>query len=270
MGGVGHDCWQSGMWTKLLVVQLQVHPIVDLVVFQGNVVLQIWGLAGLAMWTTRITINLHLRKRTPGYKVAHFLVFNTRFTLKMVYHFFSTILSHLKIKAGQKQSIFSTLKMRSSELVLGASLCSDQFLQVSNCVVLVAFDAHLLTILISNYWLSDKYIHTFFPNLSLQVISIILVQRFLKNSCWFVNSWGNSHKYNSHKYNWTVPVACVSKITGRKGESWIGFSDFCIILCFCSCSKIEGVSGRQPDLGKSLGKVLWRQHLGLLQAIQRR
>ena len=37
----------------------------------------------------------------------------------------------------------------------------------------------------------------------------------------------------------------------------------------CSCLKIEGVSGRQPDLGKSLGKVLRRQHFCLLQAIQR-
>ena len=43
-------------------------------------------------------------------------------------------------------------------------------------------------------------------------------------------------------------------------------------IMFCTahfCSKIEGVSSRQPDLGKSLGKVLGWQHLGLLQAIQR-
>ena len=34
------------MRTKLLIVELQIHPVVDLVVFQGNVVLQIRGIAG--------------------------------------------------------------------------------------------------------------------------------------------------------------------------------------------------------------------------------
>ena len=54
MGELGnHDGdKQGGMRTQLLVVQFQIHPIVDLVVFQSNVVLQIAG--GVLVWKYRI------------------------------------------------------------------------------------------------------------------------------------------------------------------------------------------------------------------------
>ena len=84
MGGVGHGGGdkQGGMRTQLLVVQLQVHPVVDLVVFQRNVVLQVPGIAGgileLVVWPCgqqevwlSITIDQHLWTRTRGYKVTH-------------------------------------------------------------------------------------------------------------------------------------------------------------------------------------------------------
>ena len=76
-------------------------------------------------------------------------MFLVAITLKMVYHFFSTILSHLYRDLWEhgSQKLKCSRKPISSRILLGASLSGYQFLQVSDCVVLVAFNPHLGIIL---------------------------------------------------------------------------------------------------------------------------
>ena len=75
------------MRTKLLIVEFQVHPVVDLVVFQRDVVLQSTLWKGEPFITQNSALFFWIHTSVRMLLVA--------ITLKMVYHFFSTILSHL-------------------------------------------------------------------------------------------------------------------------------------------------------------------------------
>ena len=129
------------MRTKLLIVEFQVHPVVDLVVFQRDVVLQSTLWKGEPFITQNSVPFFWIHTSVRMLLVA--------ITLKMVYHFFSTILSHLyrDLREHGSQKLKCSRKPISSRILLGASLSGYQFFQVSDCVVLVAFNPHLGIIL---------------------------------------------------------------------------------------------------------------------------
>ena len=120
-----------------------------------------------------------------------------------MYHFFSTILSHLDQDLGEhgSRNLKCSRKTMFKGILLSASLSGYQFLQVSDCVVLVAFYPHLrINHFMNRFFFQFQFrctitkegilslslldLFTFFPNLSLQVISIMLVQKKSLKNIW--------------------------------------------------------------------------------------
>ena len=130
------------------------------------------GADGLAMWTTR-SMAFHYNHRPASVDKNTWLQSYTLIVFQWEVHLENGVplLQHNLVPPVKNQSwsesinavqtqiqkyrivnTFCRFQIRNTEIqeyrkteqfILGAGLCSDQFLQVSNCVVLVAFDPHL-------------------------------------------------------------------------------------------------------------------------------